>query len=136
MLIAAIMGAMGGAAGVVSIGDENITSFAQQARITYTSGGSITALGSGLVGETWVTPANSSVAAGYEIRFSNATGDTSALIRSAFATWLPLTSDRMVGVDIPIGPGTNTVSFTVQIRDRFTQLVRDSASVALGSAVA
>lgn len=136
MLIAAIMGAMGGAAGVVSIRDENIISFAQQARITYMSNGSITALGDGLVGETWVTPANPSVAAGYEIRFSNATGDTSELIGSAFDTWLPLTSDRMVGVNPPQGFGTNTVSFTVQIRDRFSQLVRDSASVTLNSVVA
>jgi len=136
MLIAAIMGAMGGAPGVVSIGDENIISFAAQARITYMSDGSITALGDGLFGETWVTPADPSVAAGYEIRFSNATGDTSELIGSAFDTWLPLTSDRMVGVNVPIEFGTNTVSFTVQIRDRFTQLVRDSASVTLSSAVA
>src|SRR5690606_39250661 len=111
--------------------------FAQQARITYMSDGSITALGGGLVGETWVTPANPSVAAGYEIRFSNATGDTAELIGSAFNTWLPLTSDRMVGVNIPQELNTtNSVSFTVQIRDRFTQLVRDSASVTLSSVLA
>ena len=134
-MIAAIMGAMGGAPGVVSIGDENISSFAAQARITYMSDGSVTALGSGLFRETWVTPADPSVAAGYEIRFSNATGDTSELIGSTFDTWLPLTSDRMVGVSLPIGFGTNTVSFTVQIRDRFTQLVRDSATVTLSSVV-
>src|SRR5690606_25757130 len=106
MLIAAIMGAMGGAAGVVAVGAATIASFAQQARITYMSDGSITALCGGLVGETWVTPANPSVAAGYEIRFSNATGDTSELIGSDFNTWLPLTSDRMVGVNIPQGLGT------------------------------
>lgn len=137
MLIAAIMGAMGGgAAGVVSISNENIIGFAHQARITYMSDGSVTALGSGLFGETWVTPANSNVAAGYEIRFSNATGDTSELVGSDFNTWLPLTSDRMVGVNVPQGLGTNTVSFTVEIRDRFSQLVRDSASVTLSSVVA
>src|SRR5690606_15647130 len=135
MLIAAIMGAMGGAAGGAPVGDEIIARVAQQARVPSMSDGSVAALGGGLDGETWVTPANPSVAAGYEIRFSNATGDTSELIGSDFNTWLPLTSDRMVGVNIPIGFGTNTVSFTVQIRDRFTQLVRDSATVTLSSVV-
>lgn len=118
----------GSAPGTVSIGNETISNGAGDASIIYNNDGTTGGLGTGHSGNPWVTPQLAGVAAQYEVRASGATGDT-AQGTGSFDTWLVLSSNRTFGLNA----GGFGLSFTVEIRDKFTQIVRDTATVVLNT---
>lgn len=127
--LAAIAG--GGAPGVVAIGNEAITGVGVgQAIINYENDGDLTGTGTGAPSSTWVTPDTAIVAAFYQIHVA-ATGDTATLTGDSLDTWLDLSSTRSWTLSAPGAPGTAVVSLTVQIREKATGIVRDTATVGL-----
>lgn len=124
---------MGGAPGRIAIGDEAITGVGVgQAIITYENDGDLTGTGTGAPSSTWVTPAAAATAAFYQIHVS-ATGDTATLTGDSLDTWLDLSSSRSWTLSAPGAPGSAVVGLAVQIREKATGIVRDSASVTLNT---
>lgn len=126
----------GAAAGVVSIVDETLNGANGVAcSISYENDGDVSAVAAGgLNGSTWVAPDTADIAAGYQIHVA-ATGDTGSLT-GTLDTWLDLSTTRTWQLAAPGEPDDFAVSLTVQIRDKFSQLVRDSATVTLGTGLA
>ena len=125
-----MMAAGSGAPGVVAIANETIVKTAGNASITYENDGTLTSIGEiGVSSPNWLTPQAATIAALYEIRASSASGDTGELT-GTLDTWLALSSDRTW----LLNAGDFSVTFTVEIRDKFTLVVRDSASVQLNTA--
>lgn len=80
-------------------------------------------------GSEWVTPSDAGVAANYEGRASNAVGDTADAV-GTFNTWQALSTTRTWGVT-----GTNKLlTFTLEIREAVSGIVRDSTAVTTGTA--
>lgn len=129
-MIGPLLDDSGEAAGVVSIGNESVANVDNNASITYENDGTLTAVGTGLSGSTWLTPQLTALAAQYEIRASSASGDTGQ-VTGTFNTWLALSSDRTW----LLNAGNFSVTFTIEIRDKFTGVVRDSATVTLDTAL-
>lgn len=82
---------------------------------TYTD----TANGSG----NWVTPTSAPVAANYQARASSLSGDTAQAV-GTFDTWLDLSTTRQWAVNA----GGFACTFTLEIRDKVSGVVRDSAT--------
>lgn len=87
--------------------------------------GDWTAVGDG--GE-WVTPSVAGVAALYEARASSLAGDTAQAV-GTFDTWLDLATSRSWSVNA----GGFLCTFTLEIRDKATHVVRDSSSCTISS---
>lgn len=87
--------------------------------------GDWTAVGDG--GE-WVTPSEASLALRYECRASSLAGDTAQAV-GTFDTWLDLATSRSWSVNA----GGFLCTFTLEIRDKVTQVVRDSSSCTISS---
>lgn len=97
-------------------------------QITLEGDGDWTTAGGGSSGE-WVTPSETAIAALYEARASSLAGDVGDAI-GTFDTWLDLSGGAAWGVN-----GTNKlVTFTLEIRDKATHTVRDSAACSCGTA--
>lgn len=69
----------------------------------------------------WVTPSEASIAALYEARASGLSGDTGEA-SGTYDTWLDLATTRSWGVNA----GGFLCTFTLEIRDKATHVVRDS----------
>lgn len=132
-ILLAMAGMSGAAPGVVSIGNESITGVGVgQAIINYENDGDLTGTGTGAPSSTWVNPHTTTVAAFYQI-FASATGDTATLTGAALDTWLDLSSTRSWTLSAPGAPGSAVVSLAVQIREKATTIVRDTATVTLNT---
>ena len=93
--------------------------------ITLENDGDWTAVGAN--GE-WVTPSELGVAALYEARAFNLAGDTAQAL-GTFNTFLDLATSRSWAVNA----GGFLCTFTLEIRDKATHVVRDSASCTISS---
>lgn len=112
----------GGTPGVVSL-PAAISS--NDGPITLENDGDWTAVGDG--GE-WVVPSTAGVAALYEARASSLAGDT-AQANGTFDTWLDLSTNRSWDMDA----GGFLCTFTLEIRDKATRVVRDSAACTIST---
>lgn len=76
----------------------------------------------------WVTPSEAGIAALYEARASDLAGDTAEAV-GTFDTWLDLATSRQWGANA----GGFLITFTLEIRDKATQVVRGSSSCTVGT---
>lgn len=115
MLIAAIMGAMGGAPGVINANLPNGRTVSPELPVwTLRNDGTYNI--SGAQAGNWVSPATAEVAAYYQVKVDVTSG---TLELGTTGVWLDLSTTRSWGKNI-----LGTATFTVSIREKATQIVR------------
>jgi hypothetical protein len=117
-----MLAGVGGAIGAVNL-PASITS--NDGPIVLENDGDWTAAGAN--GE-WVTPSELGVAALYEARAFNLAGNTAQAV-GTFNTFLDLATTRSWNVNA----GGFLITFTLEIRDKATHVVRDSAACTISS---
>ena len=115
MLIAAIMGAMGGAPGVINANLPSGEAVSPELPVWMLNNDGTYNI-SGAQAGNWVSPATEAVAAFYQVKLDVTSG---TLEIGTTGEWLDLSTSRGWGKNV-----LGTATFTVSIREKTTQIVR------------